>query len=81
MARRPRAPSASYSLHMDDAIALPAPAHAPARPTPGQVEAFRRDGFLVVQEFMPADELEAVRERFPRVFAHEQQRSERHDRE
>ncbi|HEY3613486.1 MAG TPA: phytanoyl-CoA dioxygenase family protein [Gaiellales bacterium] len=50
---------------------LPAAAHDPARPTPQQVEAYRRDGFLVVQAFMPADELAAVRERFPRVFAHE----------
>jgi ectoine hydroxylase-related dioxygenase (phytanoyl-CoA dioxygenase family) len=50
---------------------LPAPAPTPARPTDEQIEAYRRDGFLVVPEFMPADEVEAVRERVPHVFAHE----------
>ena len=40
-------------------------------PTPEQIEAYRRDGFLVVEEFMDRDELERVRERFERCFAHE----------
>jgi ectoine hydroxylase-related dioxygenase (phytanoyl-CoA dioxygenase family) len=40
-------------------------------PTPAQIEAYRRDGFLVVEEFIGADELERVRERYERCFAHE----------
>lgn len=41
------------------------------RPTPEQIEAYRRDGFIVVEEFLPPDELAPVRERFARAFAHE----------
>jgi ectoine hydroxylase-related dioxygenase (phytanoyl-CoA dioxygenase family) len=41
------------------------------QPTREQVEAYRRDGFLVVPEFLPRDEVERVRERFERAFAHE----------
>jgi ectoine hydroxylase-related dioxygenase (phytanoyl-CoA dioxygenase family) len=50
---------------------LPAPTSAPVAPTLAQIEAYRRDGFLVVERFMPADELEAVRARFARAFEHE----------
>lgn len=41
------------------------------RPTREQVDAYRRDGFLVVEDFLPAEELERVRERFARAFAHD----------
>lgn len=40
-------------------------------PAPEQIDAYRRDGFLVVPRFMPADELRRVRERFAACFAHE----------
>src|SRR5918997_2645855 len=40
-------------------------------PTREQIEAYRRDGFLVVERFMDPDEVERVRERFARVFEHE----------
>jgi hypothetical protein len=32
---------------------------------------YRRDGFLVVEQFIPADEVERVREHFARAFEHE----------
>jgi len=41
------------------------------QPTPAQIEAYQRDGFLVVEEFLDSDELERVREHFTRGFAHE----------
>ena len=40
-------------------------------PTEEQVEAYRRDGFLVVERFLADDEVERVREHFERAFAHE----------
>ncbi len=40
-------------------------------PTAEQIEAYRRDGFIVVSEFLPADEVERAREAFTRAFAHE----------
>ena len=40
-------------------------------PTPEQVESYRRDGFLVVEEWLDGDEVERVRERFHRCFEHE----------
>jgi ectoine hydroxylase-related dioxygenase (phytanoyl-CoA dioxygenase family) len=40
-------------------------------PTREQVETYRRDGFLVVEEFVPADEVVRARARFERAFAHE----------
>jgi ectoine hydroxylase-related dioxygenase (phytanoyl-CoA dioxygenase family) len=40
-------------------------------PTREQVEAYRRDGFVVVEAFLPRDEVERLRERFARVFEHE----------
>jgi phytanoyl-CoA hydroxylase len=41
------------------------------QPTPEQVEAYRRDGFLVVQEFLDADEVGRLREHFAACFEHE----------
>src|SRR5918992_970584 len=41
------------------------------QPTREQIEAYRRDGFLVVERFMDPDEVERVRERFARAFEHE----------
>ena len=41
------------------------------QPTPAQIEAYQRDGFLVVEEFMDGDELERVREHFARGFEHD----------
>jgi ectoine hydroxylase-related dioxygenase (phytanoyl-CoA dioxygenase family) len=52
-------------------IPLPAAADAPALPTQDQIDAYRRDGFLVLPRFMPVDELEEVRAHFGRAFAHE----------
>ena len=40
-------------------------------PTPDQVEAYRRDGFLVVEQWLDGAEVERVRERFHRCFEHE----------
>src|ERR1700709_2672273 len=56
---------------MPAAVPLPALASTPALPTSEQVDAYRRDGFLVVQEYMPRAELVAVREHFARVFGHD----------
>lgn len=41
------------------------------RPTAAQVEAYRRDGFVVVPAFLGPDEVAAVRERFGPLFRHE----------
>jgi ectoine hydroxylase-related dioxygenase (phytanoyl-CoA dioxygenase family) len=41
------------------------------QPTPEQVEAYRRDGFLVVEQFLDADEVGRLRERFAACFEHE----------
>jgi len=41
------------------------------QPTPEQVAAYRRDGFLVVERFLDDDELERLRERFAACFRHE----------
>jgi ectoine hydroxylase-related dioxygenase (phytanoyl-CoA dioxygenase family) len=41
------------------------------RPSPDQIERFRRDGFVVLEEFMPGHEIERVRDHFARCFAHE----------
>ncbi|MDX6551238.1 MAG: hypothetical protein QOJ31_1922, partial [Gaiellales bacterium] len=40
-------------------------------PTPAQIESYARDGFVVVEQFLPADEVARVREHFDRCFAHE----------
>ena len=40
-------------------------------PTPDQIAAYRRDGFLVVERFLPGDEVARLRERFAACFAHE----------
>ncbi|MDQ3890259.1 MAG: phytanoyl-CoA dioxygenase family protein [Actinomycetota bacterium] len=41
------------------------------QPTSQQIEAYRRDGFLVVEEFARRDEVTGVLERFRRCFQHE----------
>jgi ectoine hydroxylase-related dioxygenase (phytanoyl-CoA dioxygenase family) len=41
------------------------------QPTPEQVAAYRRDGFLVVERFLADDEVERLRERFAACFNHE----------
>src|SRR5437899_1561245 len=40
-------------------------------PTPGQIESYQRDGFLIVERFLEDDELDRIREHFMRVFEHE----------
>jgi ectoine hydroxylase-related dioxygenase (phytanoyl-CoA dioxygenase family) len=40
-------------------------------PTAGQIECYRRDGFLVVKQFLEATELPRIRQRFMSVFEHE----------
>jgi ectoine hydroxylase-related dioxygenase (phytanoyl-CoA dioxygenase family) len=50
---------------------LPAPAGAATQPTDEQLAAYRRDGFLVIQDYMPREELVRVREHFARVFGHD----------
>jgi ectoine hydroxylase-related dioxygenase (phytanoyl-CoA dioxygenase family) len=40
-------------------------------PTPGQIESYRRDGFLIVDRFLEPVELDPIREHFMRVFEHE----------
>jgi ectoine hydroxylase-related dioxygenase (phytanoyl-CoA dioxygenase family) len=40
-------------------------------PTPDQIAAYRRDGFLVVERFLDDDEVQRLRERFAACFAHE----------
>jgi 2-oxoglutarate-dependent dioxygenase len=39
-------------------------------PTPDQIEAYRRDGFLMVERFLDADEVERVRKHFELAFEH-----------
>jgi ectoine hydroxylase-related dioxygenase (phytanoyl-CoA dioxygenase family) len=39
-------------------------------PTPEQIEAYRRDGFLIVEQFLDAGDLDRIREHFMGVFAH-----------
>jgi len=41
------------------------------QPTPEQVAAYRRDGFLVVERFLDDDEVDRLRERFAACFRHE----------
>src|ERR1700745_3612596 len=41
------------------------------QPTPEQVAAYRRDGFLVVERFLDDAEVERLRERFAACFNHE----------
>ena len=41
------------------------------QPTQAQIEAYRRDGFLVVEDWLDAAEVERAREHFARCFAHE----------
>jgi len=41
------------------------------QPTPEQIAAYRRDGFLVVERFLAEDEVQRLRERFAACFAHE----------
>src|SRR3954466_14672372 len=41
------------------------------RPTPDQIAAYRRDGFLVVERFLDDGEVARLRERFAACFAHE----------
>lgn len=40
-------------------------------PTQGQIDAYRRDGFVVLERFLPATEIDAAREHFARAFAHD----------
>ena len=40
-------------------------------PTQEQIDAYRRDGFLVVEDWLDAAEVERAREHFARCFAHE----------
>src|SRR3954465_13245880 len=40
-------------------------------PTQAQIDAYRRDGFLVVERFLSDDEVGRLRERFAACFAHE----------
>jgi 2-oxoglutarate-dependent dioxygenase len=41
------------------------------RPTSGQIDVYRRDGFLVIESFLEPGEVVRTRERFERVFEHE----------
>lgn len=40
-------------------------------PSEAQIEAYRRDGFLIMEEFLAPDVVARVLERFARLFAHE----------
>src|SRR3954469_5502551 len=40
-------------------------------PTQAQIDAYRRDGFLVVERFLSHDEVRRLRERFAACFAHD----------
>jgi phytanoyl-CoA hydroxylase len=40
-------------------------------PTAEQIDAYRRDGFLIVERFLDPDRLDGIRDRFARVFQHE----------
>ncbi len=41
------------------------------QPTQDQIDRYREDGFVVVEQFVPIDEVERVREHFARCFDHE----------
>lgn len=43
------------------------------QPTSQQIDAYQRDGFVIVPEFLPVDEVERLRERFHRLFDHDWQ--------
>ena len=40
-------------------------------PTAEQIETYRRDGFLIVERFLDLGDLDWIRDRFARVFAHD----------
>src|SRR5438874_5604160 len=40
-------------------------------PSPAQIETYRRDGFLIVEDFLKPGDLVGIRERFMRAFEHE----------
>jgi ectoine hydroxylase-related dioxygenase (phytanoyl-CoA dioxygenase family) len=44
---------------------------ATAQPTPDQIDAYRRDGFVVLDRFLDDAELSSARDAFTRCFAHE----------
>jgi ectoine hydroxylase-related dioxygenase (phytanoyl-CoA dioxygenase family) len=41
------------------------------QPTAEQLEAYRRDGFVVIEQYLPGDEVERLREHFARCFDHD----------
>lgn len=48
-----------------------APGSRSGGPSEEQVAAYARDGFVIVPEFLPGNEVDAVLGRFPRVFEHD----------
>ena len=40
-------------------------------PTQAQIDAYQRDGFLIVERFLSDEQVQRARERFMRVFEHE----------
>ena len=40
-------------------------------PTAGQIDSYRHDGFLIVEQFLEPSALAAIREHFMSVFEHE----------
>ena len=40
-------------------------------PTAEQIATYRRDGFLIIERFLDPADLDAIRDRFTRAFAHE----------
>ena len=67
------APTARRPLLAVGVVPVPRAARfpRPMQPTPEQIEAYRRDGFLVVEDWLDAAEVERAREHFARCFAHE----------
>lgn len=43
----------------------------PGKPSPRQLADYERDGFVIVPEYLPADEVDRILERWDSVFAHE----------
>ena len=43
---------------------------APVRPSAEQIDAYRRDGFVVLERFLSDEQIELARDRYPCVFEH-----------
>jgi hypothetical protein len=69
--RRSVPPAEALGHAFGDGLPASAVDCAAVQPTAAQIEAYRRDGFLVVEQWLDPAEVERAREHFARCFAHE----------